>query len=492
MAIHFARSLPVLAVFAVLPGVTAQDANKSADSLPFLRSFRITATGPKGEPVSDLRPEEIQVTDNGKRVPLAFSHLLRSSAGPAPALGPREVSNRGYDQLFSSTLLLLDLLNANIEERGAAWNETKQSLGSLETANNVYLFLLTPDVKIYPVHAWNPDDTAAPAAPQAAPWTARVGPLLDSALRTVEQIKSPDLTAAPGLTADPTYQALTLLGREYASLPGQKRIIWVTNGMPLTVSGPNGTLYADFGPELKSVAAEFTREGISLYTVHQLDRSAEGINTQETLQTIAPLTGGRWYENDALGQAFTQARNDARASYEAGFAAPANDADGKLHKLRFTTTRKNVRIVAPESFLADPPQQIAKSRLSMVATRPFDTPDIGLRAAISSKGSNVHLEIRVDPRDLALQRSGNVYTGEFSLAVAFFNAEGMEGASTPVINKLSFTQQQLDEAAKDGYLVMTDPSVPKGASRGRILVQDSSGVAGSLSFPIGSSEAPGK
>jgi len=466
------------ATFVALPRAAAQSSSPNSEQA--LRSFRFVATGAKGEPITDLRLEEIQVTDNGKRQPLAFSRLLRTTQG-AVTLGPREVSNRGYDQFFSSTLLLLDLLNANITERGSAWNETIQSLGSLESAENVYLFLMTPDANLYPVHAWSPD----PSDPPATPWTSRIRPLLNQALGVVEKIKPVDLTAAPGLTADPTYKALRTLGRQYAALPGQKRVIWVTNGIPLTVVGPNGTVYMDFRPELKQTGEEFSRLGISLYTVHQQDRSAEGINTQETLQSLPPLTGGRWFENDALGQAVTQARNDARATYQAGYSATAKDEDGKFHKLRVTTTRKNVRILAAEGYTADPPDAVAKNTLDLVASRPFDTPDIGLRVSFADAGANTRVLIRVDPRDLALQHAGNSYAGAFSSVVLYFNAEGQVSTSAPIVTKVSLNQEQLDAAIKNGYLVTADEAIPSGSRRARLLVQDdASGTAGSLSFPL--------
>ena len=269
-----------------------------------LRTIQLVATEANGSPITDLRPEEIQLTDEGKRYPLSFTRLLRTAPPDllAPTgVGPRAFSNRDHSQFSSSTLVLLDLLNANITERGAAWNETDKSLETMETADNVFLFLLTPDVNLFPVHAWQPPvapGDQAPAPESSIPWTRRIRQLLDQSLREVERIKPTDLTAAPGLTAEPTYRALSILAEQYAALPGQKRIIWVTHGMPLTVVGPNGTVYMDFNPLLKQTGAEFSRLGIALYTVHQLDRSTPGVDSQETLQGLPPLTGGRWFEND--------------------------------------------------------------------------------------------------------------------------------------------------------------------------------------------------
>jgi len=102
-------------------------------------------------------------------------------------------------------------------------------------------------------------------------------------LRDVERIKPTDLTAAPGLTAEPIYRALAILGTQYATLHGQKRVIWVTHGIPLTIEGPAGPI--DLTPQLKQTAAEFNRLGIALSTVRQ--SSCGGVGS-ETLQSLPP------------------------------------------------------------------------------------------------------------------------------------------------------------------------------------------------------------
>jgi VWFA-related protein len=486
MVARVAGCLLILSAFGTRPPLAAQ--GPKPDSAQILRSFRLVATEANGQPVTDLRPEEIQVSDEGKRYPLASARLLKTappaSLGSEPPLGPREFSNRGANVLSASTLILIDLLNANITERGATWSEVTQSLGGLEHADNVYLFLLDPDASLSPVHAWQPPD--APTEPSSEPWTRQIHQLLDQSLREVERIKPLDLTAAPGLTAEPTYRALSILGRQYAALPGQKRVIWITHGIPLTVVGPGGTVYMDFNPLLKQTGAEFNREGIALYTVHQIDRSTAGVDSEETLQGLPPLTGGRWFENDAVGQAITQAQADARGTYQAAYYAPAKTADGKFHKLRVSTTRKGVRILAEEGYTAGPPEAIAQSNLELVGSRPFDTPDIGLRASFATAGTTTRFQIRVDPRDLVLQHGGNTYTGGLSSVFIYYNADGARSASPPEVSNLSLTQQQLDAAMKDGYLFNTETKLPSGARKLRLIVQDTAtGIAGSLSMPLG-------
>ncbi len=480
MAVRVAGCLLLLTALGAPLRAPAQ--GSKPDFAEILRSFRFVATEANGEPVTDLRPEEIQVSDEGKRHPLVYSRVLLHPAPLPERLGPREYSNRSA--LQSSVLILLDLLNANVTERGSAWNETLNSLEKQEAPENIFLYLITPDANLYPVRAWQPPPAPGEAPPPTgAPWTQDARTRLNDALRAVEGIKPTDLTAAPGLTVGPTYQALSNLGGQYASLPGQKRMIWVTHGVPLTVPTDQGPV--DFTPQLKKLGAELSAEGVAIYTVHQQDRSGTGADSGETLQLLPPFTGGRWFENDSVGPALTQARADARGTYQAGYYVPAKEADGKFHKLRVSTTRKGVKILAQDTYVAASVQDLANERFRLVSARPFDTGDIGLRASINVQGGAAHFQIHFDPRDLALQHSGNSYTGAVSLSLLFYNADGTSPPSPSAITNLNLTQDQFDSAAKDGYLVTVDKPLPAGTRTVRIVAQDvASGTAGSLSIPV--------
>ena len=489
MAARAAGYLLILAALWIPRSLPAQ--GSKSDPTQVLRNFRFVATGANGQAVTDLRPEEIQVTDEGKRHALVFSRLLPavSAAALLPGksaavtLNPREYSNLANAAGPSSVLILLDLLNANLTERGAAWNETVRALANPESPESIFVFLLTPATNLYAVHSWPGSGPAADDAPK--PWTKQVRPLLDQALRVVEGIKSAEFTV-PGVAVAPTYQALTTLGRLFAAVPGQKRIIWVTHGTPLTVATDTGPY--DFTPQLKQVAAGLNQLGIALYTVHQQDRSTSGVDSQETLQTLPGLTGGRWFENDSIGPALKQAQADAGGTYRAGYYTPLKEADGKSHKLRVSTTRKGVKLLAAEEYTAAAPDEIVKANLEVVKARALDTPDIGLRADFDKSGEATRFRIRVDPRDLLLQPKDRPYTGSVSLIFSYLSAEGFEVGSSTVNVAVNMDQSQFDAAVKDGYPITVEKTVPPDARKIRILAQDpATGLAGSLSLPAVSS-----
>ena len=158
----------------------------------------------------------------------------------------------------------------------------------------------------------------------------------------------------------------------------------------------------------------------------------------------------------------------------------------KVHKLRVSTTRKGARILAPESYVAAPPDEIVQGNVDLVASRPFDTPDIGLRASFETAGKGTRLQIQADPRDFLLERAGNTYTGALSVMFVYYNADGSRSASMPVTSKVSLTQEQLDAAMKTGYLFHADAAPPIGTRSMRLIVEDAgTGTVGSLSVPMG-------
>jgi VWFA-related protein len=350
MAVREAFPVLILGVIGTLARVGAQSA--TPDPAQAVRTFRFVATDAKGQPVTDLRPDEVQVSDGGKHDRLAFSRLLLPALPAPAALGPREFSNRAGGQLATSTLILIDLFNASFTEHSTAWDQTIQTLEKLESSENVFLFLVAPDASLFAIHA-----PGAPTEPPSGPWTRQIRDLLDQGLRTVEKLKHAD-SADADVIASLTDQALKTLGAQYAALPGQKRLIWVTRGMPLTVIGPNGPLPLVFQPLLQQTAEEYRQLGIQIYTVHQKESNTSNVDRAKALDSLAPLTGGRSFEDEAVGRAIAEAQTDARAAYEAGYYTNDKDADGKLHKLRVSTTRKGARILAADGYTAEPLETI--------------------------------------------------------------------------------------------------------------------------------------
>ena len=378
--------LLLFGLLSTLPSLSAQSAKLNPGQ--GILTLRFVATDASGQPIADLRTEEIHVSENGKRYTLAFSRslLLAPPAAP-PALGPHEYSNRAGIAVPASTLLLIDLFNADFTDHSTVFDQTIQTLGKQESPEDVFVFFLAPDASIVPVHAWNPS-----GIPSSGDWPRRIRDLLDEGLRTVSKIKATHPADSNQIAAI-THQALKLMGDRYSELPGPKRLIWVTRGMPLIVTGPKGPQPLVFQSLLQQTGAEFRGLGIPVCTVHQRVKQAANVFMANAVDSLAKLTGGRNFEDEAVERAIAAAQSDARGAYETGVYTDDKDADGKFHPLRVSTTRKGAHILAADSYLAEPWETIDQRNLELVQGRPFDTPDIGLRVGMETSEKTTHFQI---------------------------------------------------------------------------------------------------
>jgi VWFA-related protein len=447
-----------------------------------IRTFRFAATDAKGQPVADLRPDEIRIADTGKPGSLAFSRFVSAAAPKNAAPLPHQFINRVSGEASASTLILVDLFNADFTERGTICQEIIRTLKQTASSANVFLFLLAPDTSLLAIHTWASPGGASEPPPSR--WTSQISDLLEQGVHTARQLKHTDSTAA-NAGANMTYQALKGLGAQYATVPGQKRLVWITRGMPLTLIGPGGPPPLVFQTLLQQTGTEFRQFGIAVYTVHQKEAHTANVDRARALDSLASLTGGRSFENEAAGRAIAEAQADADATYLAGEYSTADNADGKFHALRVSTTRKGVRILAPSGYTADPFPEIESAALGLAVSSAFDTQDLGLRVAIETAGKSDHFQIYVDPRDLFLERDGRSQIGRLLLSFVYFNADSSRIATEPVTIGVNLTSDQFDAALTGGYPISVDQTFPAGTSKVRVIVQDAAtGITGSLSIPV--------
>src|SRR5580698_6814440 len=114
-----------------------------------VRTFRFAAIDAKGRPVTDLRLDEIEISDAGKRGSVVFSRLVSAPVAKHAAPRPHEFTNRTSGQPSASTLVLVDLFNADFTERSTACQEIIRTLGKMASPEDIFLFLLAPDTSIF-------------------------------------------------------------------------------------------------------------------------------------------------------------------------------------------------------------------------------------------------------------------------------------------------------------------------------------------------------
>ena len=144
-------------------------AGQNPSATPPLVNLNLAVVDGRGQPVPGLRAEDFQVLDNGKPRKIVMLRPVHRKGTPA-------------------TFILFDLFNADFAARGLSANEIVHTLEKLESADNVYLYLLSSTAKIFAIHGVT--FSGARQETNEGPWTRRIKPMLDDALKQVNGLKS--------------------------------------------------------------------------------------------------------------------------------------------------------------------------------------------------------------------------------------------------------------------------------------------------------------
>ncbi len=472
---------------------------------PRLIDLNVVAVDSHGLPVNDLTSDDFQVSDAGKEQKIAFFHHTDNSRWQPQSRVPNEFSNRGGPEIPYATVILFDLMNEGFGARGYARNQIVQNLQNLESADYLYMYILTVDGRLFELHGLHGISEGATAA-NGQPWTRQIKPLMDDAMRTVTRIRPPDIDVA--IRVSLTFQALESLAEQLSRVPGRKSVVWVTDGVPIVLGPMRSDTgdFVDFTPQLRKMSEGLDRSGVAIYPVRQVmigagdsigDTSGAGetggagtgVSSIETLNQFAGLTGGRPNAGKDISSAVKQAMSDVRTSYQMGYYATPQNWDNKFHKLRVTCKRKGVRIQSKSGYYAwaEAPGTHAKQAFDSAKSTNFDAAEIGLRAKISvdpKDGRVASFDLRIDANDIAWVREGNDFTGQLRLTVVHYLTDGRTESMPIIPLDLHYTSQQRDAALKEGVDFPMEVPTGHSGTQFRIIVFDrGSNAIGSLTIP---------
>jgi VWFA-related protein len=348
------------------PQAAAPAPSTNAASTNNVRVLNVTALDDKGQPVMDLNDSDFKVfeDDQPKRVSDFYPPMPPAHGKPA-----------------SATLVLFDLLNSRFGQREDTTTLAVRALEPLETADSIYVYLLTNKGELYNVH----DLYKGQPAGADPPWTRQIGPLLDQAIQNVNALRIQEYKDE-GVRIATTFLALNDLGNGFMKISGPKSIVWLTLGVPnwvdyrygcKDVPFPEGTgsyvggrcgddctrrpgvaKCVDYSPFLEKFGAKLGKTDTTFSSVivntHGALPPADRGRSRDTLQQLADVSGGRVYIHGEADVAITQAIQDARGRYQLSYEAA--NPDGKYHKIRVECSRKDVRINAPRGYYSEIPQ----------------------------------------------------------------------------------------------------------------------------------------
>jgi VWFA-related protein len=387
-------------------------------TLPFFISIaygqvdlRVVATYRAGHPVTDLQSSDLRVTDEGSAQSITSLRLDQSKTAP-------------------TVIVLLDLMDLSFVQRNAAANQVRESLGNSEASAPFHLYLLVSNGGLYPVQG--------------------IGKQLDQALQKVSGVRPLDISADQVERFRAIYSALDSMSQELARFPGPKQMLWITYGIPSSMKMTEG--WMDLKPRLLQLAAQFVHGGIAVYT---LDPGLIlGTLNRDGLEVLSKATGGRAFSSSDLKMALNQMGTDASATYVLDFMPPpAPKQEGALHTVRLTSTRKGIRVLSQQIYLANAVQEPRKvtSRVSATQTIPPEPAYTFVGRVQSMLGLSMVLELD-DARFVVIDFERNAKSGfsngdRLSVRSNQYDGHGMLAKSWSLLQPAAATAAAPPDAA---------------------------------------------
>ena len=450
---------------------------------PRLVTLNLAATDAQGHPVTDLTAAEIQITDQGKSVPVvAFRNDAARPGAAAPAA--REYTNRPSPAVSHAQIILFDTFNLPLANRQPAVDQIVRSLEKLETSDSVYLYLLSLTGELVAVRGL--PDAATESNAAATPWVRGIRAMLQKAVGPPAAVEAA-IRRDTARRLESTYGALATLASRLAPLPGRKNILWLTGGMPCTLSTESGMPW-DCRPILSQVSAKLEDANVGLSPV-SIQTGATDPEVTSTFQQFVDQTGGKLYTGGDIERAVPEAIELGRSAYRLQFAPPANSWDGKVHKIRATSTRKGVGLLSRQTYTAEKvagPFNEKEHDLALFQN-PFDAVDltVGVIVSAAAQPRTVHLRITLDPQELMLTSANDKVTGQLSLQVAAFLPDNKLQVYDPIPVNLNLTAEQVAKMTRDGMHLGNDVLIPEGVRKIRLLVVDRANKnAATVTIPI--------
>ena len=280
-----------------------------------LVEFSIVATDNTGQPVTDLKQDEIAIVQNGKPQPIAFFRFEGSAFSPDAVSPPRESIAPG---IFTNrpeyspgparnvTAIVLDSLNTLPEDQVAVRAQVMQYLRGLAPNTRVAVYRMGSRLTILQDFTGDLDALRARLANLKADYNLQATPAdelvriqemeaehldgvvedgdedMDENERAEVQHKA-ELAKTKGYMArmdeqfqeqlharriNQTVASLEALGNHLAGIPGRKNLVWVTGGIPMMTQGARDRWVSDYSDEVRGVAQRLATQGITVYPVH--------------------------------------------------------------------------------------------------------------------------------------------------------------------------------------------------------------------------------
>ena len=475
-----------------------------------LVQFTFVATDGKGNPVADLKKEEILVTENGVPRELAFFRFEgRDSPVRPPPLPIGEFTNRAEftpGPARNVTAIVLDAINVSEKGQASDREDMMRYLDALPPGTRAGLFRMGSQIKV--LHDFTEDVESLRAAiaeskPEIRKKFAAPGIVSADAGVTIHS-GSPEMAAAReeadaaearalayynhGVQDDRiarTLAGLQAIGNHLAGIPGRKNLVWVSSGFPvvtLTAGWPKS-----YEAMVRKTARRLASQGITIYSVIGIVKPG-AVRAGNAAYIFAETTGGRVSQvmNDPT-PGIRLAGADSRGAYSVGFYS-GGEPDDQWHRLSLKSKRPGVKALFPEGYLAaratPQAQEWTAEQWTATIHGALGSSLLRVDARAVLQGETIHLQLQIPGEDISLHQAGGRLGADLEIGIAEKAPSGETGTQ-----KLTVTiRADVDETSSLNQRVFRHQlswKLKPGTNMIRIVARDRhTGRYGTVDLPV--------
>ncbi len=354
------------------------EASTRHDVTVTLKLIHVVVTDRSGRPVTDLRPDEFRLSDNGRAMKITdFENHARSvpAASPRPSEteSARVPAPNAEPRLGRTFFFLFDLVFADPGGLRTARDAALRFFeAGLEPSVQVCVLAFSGGRAFTVLHAPDRDHGAARRAIEEIDFSklrplAPVRPMEEGGIvmsgsggNLILQANKPSVGR---LIAGNLVWALDALSRGLLFVPGRKIIVLCSNGLHPSYLGRGSYTAsgnADLGAAYHGLCRRLSDANASVFTVNTevFDRPEYTVESEKgvtTLREISSITGGRFLGDASAAEEHLPELEAMTASYYLlGFPIREN-RDGRFHKIRVTVTRPGCEVNAQSGYFSAKP-----------------------------------------------------------------------------------------------------------------------------------------
>jgi VWFA-related protein len=344
----------------------------------------VVATDAQGRTVSDLKPEEVQIFENGKeQTKRDFSFLSPNPEQAAQLVSlhlPPDVYTNAqqYKGNSSYNIILLDVLNTSFPNLAYAHDELIKYLDHTPPSQPTAIFALGN--KLWMLHDFTTDHEALKESIRK--FKGQGSQLVTTAVDDPKGYKHKStFTTAGSDRVWTTLDAFRSMARIMSSYKGRKNLIWISESFVVDTM-PNmqpsrGPLYMDeYSREVEQMSDALMEAQIAVYPLDPAGLSGDAFRpmlnrfgSQSSLREMAERTGGQAFINRNDLDVGIRTSIDDGSSYYTTSYTPANKTwDGKMRKIEVKSTRPGVKLRYREGYYAFDPSVLQGSKKEVKQT----------------------------------------------------------------------------------------------------------------------------